>query len=97
MNKRDIIIGLVAAVLLALFISPFASQWPDGLEKVAEDKGFIEKGEVAPAVSSPVPDYAMPGVKNEMLATSVAGVAGTLIVFIVGYGLAVFIRKTKRV
>ncbi len=93
MKKQDIIIGLFAALFLAVFLSPFASQWPDGLEKVAEEKGFIEKSEVDPAINSPVPDYSWPGIKSEKLATSVAGVAGTLIVFLVGYGIAALLKK----
>jgi cobalt/nickel transport protein len=38
-------IGLGASLLVALFLSPFASSSPDGLEKVAETGGFKEKGE----------------------------------------------------
>ena len=93
MSKKDIILGLIIAVFLAVLISPFASQWPDGLEKVAEDKGFLRKGETGGVVKSPIPDYAWPGIKNKRLATGVAGAAGTLIVFGLGYGLAVLIKK----
>jgi len=93
MSKKDILIGLAFAILLALLISPFASSSPDGLEKVAEDKGFLEKGEVEAAISSPVPDYAWPGMTNEMLATSAAGVFGTLLVFGFGYSLATFLKR----
>jgi len=93
MNKTEILLGLVIAIFLALILSPFASPWPDGLEKVAEDKGFLEKGEIAPALTSPIPDYTWPGFKNEKLATSVAGISGTLIVFALGYGLALLIRR----
>lgn len=95
MKKRDIILGLLIAVILALFISPFASQRPDGLEKVAEDRGFIEKAEGKPAINSPIPDYVWPGIKSDKLATSVAGIAGTLIVFLAGYGIAALLRKPK--
>lgn len=93
MNRKEVFFGLMAALFLALVLSPFASQWPDGLEKVAEDKGFIEKGEIEPAIPSPIPDYAWPGVKSERLATSSAGIVGTLIVFGMGYGLAALIRR----
>lgn len=79
---------LLAAVLLALIISPFASSRPDGLERVAEDKGFIEKANARPAVRSPIRDYLMPGIKNEKVATAIAGVLGTLLVFGAAYGLA---------
>jgi cobalt/nickel transport protein len=88
MDKKFLLLFLLAAVLLALIVSPFASSWPDGLERVAEDKGFLEKGEVKPAVRSPVPDYLMPGVRNEKIATAIAGVLGTLLVFGAAYGLA---------
>lgn len=92
MNKKDIIFALIIALFLAILISPFASSWPDGLEKVAEDKGFLQEA-VVPTLASPIPDYAWPGVKNKILATSLAGVTGTLIVFIIGYGLAVLLKK----
>jgi len=93
MKKKDILIGLIISLFLAGFISWFASSSPDGLERVAEDKGFLEKGDVRQAVDSPIPDYAWPRIKNERLATSLAGIAGTLIVFGVGLGFAVFLKK----
>ncbi len=93
MNKRDITLGLLIALLLAILISPFVSPWPDGLEKVAEDKGFLEKGEVQPLFTSPIPDYVWPGVKSERMATSLAGIMGTLMVFGMGYGIAALLKK----
>ena len=95
MSKREIIFGLMAAIFLALVLSPFASSWPDGLEKVAEDKGFLEKGEVKPVFNSPIPDYAWPGLESEKLATSAAGVAGTLMVFAMGYGVAALLKRRE--
>jgi cobalt/nickel transport protein len=86
-------LGVAAALLLAIFISPFASQSPDGLERVAEDKGFLEKGEGQPVMNAPVPDYIMPGVKNESVATSLAGVLGVVVVFAVGYGAGSLLKK----
>ncbi len=92
--KTFILIGLLVSLFLAIFISPFASPYPDGLERVAEKKGFLEKGEAWQAWKlSPVPDYAVPGVDEEKTATGLAGLAGTVVVFIVGYGLAYIVRK----
>ncbi len=96
MNKRDILIGLGLALLIALILSPFASPHPDGLERVAEEKGFLAKGEEKPLVSAPIPDYTFPGIQNEKVATAVAGVAGTLVVFGLGYGLAKLLKKQKK-
>lgn len=93
MSRQEILFGLAVAVVLAVVLSPFASPWPDGLEKVAEDGGFLEKGEGEPLISSPIPDYAWPNIKSEKLATSMAGVSGTLIVFGLGLGLACLIGR----
>jgi hypothetical protein len=79
------VIGLVAALAVAFF-SPLASPHPDGLERVAEDKGFIERAREAPYTI--LPDYIFPGVANEGVATILAGVVGTLVVFALVYGLA---------
>jgi len=96
MKRKDIIIGIVVSLFLAGLISIFASPWPDGLEKVAEDKGFLEKGEIEPPIKSPIPDYTFPGLKNEKIATSVAGILGTAIVFVLGYGVSALIKKKNQ-
>ena len=93
MDKRIIGIGLLVALSLAVFVAPFASPWPDGLERVAEDKGFIELAETQPVISSPVPDYAWPGIRNERLATSIAGLVGTLMLCGLGFGLGYLLKK----
>jgi len=89
--KSAIWIGVGISLLLAAFIAPFASSSPDGLERIAKDHGFLGKSE-APGVSvwnhAPVKDYAMPGVKNEKVATGAAGVAGALGTFAAAYGFA---------
>lgn len=86
---------LLLAVIVAALISPFASPHPDGLERVAEDKGFLEKGEGKPAVTSPIPDYIFPGIKNESVATAAAGITGTLLTFGIMYGVARLAGKKK--
>ncbi len=85
--------ALIVALFLGVLISPFASSWLDGLERVAEDKNFLEKGEGEPLVESPVPDYLFPGVKNERVATALAGAAGTLLTFAVAFALAAALRR----
>ena len=78
--------GLGVSLGLAAVFSPFASSSPDGLEKVAEDKGFLEKGEGEPAWKhSPAPEYAVPGLASERIATGAAGFAGTALVFAAGW------------
>jgi cobalt/nickel transport system permease protein len=89
---RWIAAGLAVALLLTL-IAPLASPYPDGLERVAEDLGFIEAAQDAPY--EVVPDYAFPGISNEALATTAAGVAGTIVVFAIAVGLAAIFRRRK--
>lgn len=72
--------GLLVAIVLALF-SPYASAHPDGLEWVAEQRGFLDAAQDAPF--SVIPDYVFPGVADERVATIVAGIVGLLIVFVV--------------
>lgn len=93
MSKTYIFLWLLTALILAFFISPFASSSPDGLEKVAGDKGFLEKGEIEPAVNSPIPDYTWPGIDNEGIATGLAGILGTLIVFGLAYGIGAILKR----
>ena len=92
MNKNWWLIAFVFCLALAT-ISPLASSSPDGLEKVAEDKGFIDVAEGAPF--EVVADYIFPGIENETLATILAGWLGTLILFAIVYGLAWLIKSKK--
>ena len=92
--KLFTILALALAVGLATAVSPYASSSPDGLEKVAGDKGFLEQGKLqAVQDDSPVPDYAFPGVDDARVATGLAGFVGTLVVFGVGYGIALVARR----
>jgi len=112
-RKKSILVftmaGLAIAVALALIISPWASSSPDGLEKVAEDKGFLEQAEETEPIweSSPIPDYAVPGLTEEAvneetgeveeeptkLATALAGLIGTVAIFLIAWGLALVLKK----
>jgi PDGLE domain len=90
------VLALAVAVGLATAASPFASSSPDGLERVAEDKAFIDQGELhAVQEDAPVPDYAFPGIDDARVATGIAGFVGTLVVFAVGYGLAALLRRRE--
>jgi cobalt/nickel transport system permease protein len=76
-------LGLALAVTL---LAPLASPHPDGLERVAEDQGFIEAARDAPYEI--IPDYVLPGMPDEAVATIGAGVVGTLIVAGVAFAAA---------
>ena len=82
------VLALALAIGLATAVSPLASSSPDGLEKVAARKGFLDQGRAHRLEAAPAPDYAFPGVSDPRLATGLAGFAGTLLVFAAGWGLA---------
>lgn len=79
--KKTVHFGLLVAILLAIF-SFIASSFPDGLERVAENQNFLEKA--TNIFKAPIADYLFPGIKSEKLATSLAGLAGVIIVFLSG-------------
>jgi cobalt/nickel transport system permease protein len=85
-------VGLGIAILLAVF-SPLASAHPDGLEWVAEQKGFLDVAQ-GPLYEL-IPDYVFPGISNEAFATIIAGIIGSLIVFGVALGVAYMRRSQK--
>lgn len=84
------VVGVLLALVVALF-SPLASSHPDGLERVAEDRGFIARAREAPY--EVIPDYLFPGIADGNAATILAGVVGTLLVFGLTYGLAWALRR----
>ena len=88
--------GLGIALVIAIF-SPLASSSPDGLERVAEDKAFVDKGEKDPPYKL-IADYALPWVGNEDAATILGGVVGVVVVtafvLTLGVGLKALSRRT---
>ncbi|GMV34074.1 MAG: cobalamin biosynthesis protein CbiM [Chloroflexi bacterium] len=67
--------------LFVVFLSPFASSHPDGLERVAEDLGFLQAGQAAPY--NIVPDYTLPFLGQTALSTILAGALGAITVGLV--------------
>ena len=92
MKRRWWLAGLAIALAVAL-LSPLASSHPDGLERVAEDKGFIDRAH--DPWYEIVPDYLFPGVGNEALATILAGIVGTLTMFGLMFGLGKILVKGR--
>ena len=86
-------IGLLACLVVA-FLSPLASSSPDGLERVAENKGFIDLAQEAPFQI--IADYVFPGIENEAVATILAGLIGSLILFGVVYSVAWLLKSRRR-
>lgn len=90
-NKVFIITGLGVALLIAVFLSPFASSNPDGLDRVSKDHKFDTKANSEPLAHklpfySIFKEYELRGVPKEV-ATPLAGLVGTLAAFGIAWGL----------
>ena len=89
-GKRWLVLFFVLALVVAIF-SPLASPHPDGLERVAEDQGFIERAQ--DPWYEVIPDYVFPGISNEAVATILAGLVGTLLVFGLVWGVGKLVAR----
>lgn len=89
-SNRWVWVGGLGLTLLLAVLSPLASAYPDGLEWVAEQAGFIDSANAAPY--QVIPDYVVPGITNEAAATIAAGVIGAIIVL----GVTLILAYTRR-
>ena len=90
-----VVVGLVVALALATFVSPFASSSPDGLDKVAADKALDADVEAHAVAGGPLADYGVDGVDNARVSTGLAGLIGVAVTFTVGFGLFAVIRRAR--
>lgn len=84
-GSRWIAVGFVIALIVA-FASPLADSNPDGLERVAEDHGFLETAQ-EPSYTI-LPDYTVPFIQSQIFTTIAAGVIGVLVVGGLGISIA---------
>lgn len=89
-------VGLAVACILALLLSPYASSAPDGLEKVAQEKKFEHLAAEKPLWDkAPLPDYEVPGIENKRVATGLAGVIGTVLIFVLAIACGKLLTKLR--
>lgn len=95
-SAEILVYGLLLALGLAIFVAPFASGWPDGLEKIAATLGFEHKAITSPVAGTPMAGYTIPGIGSATTATAIAGSVGVIIVFGLSFVLArILIPKSK--
>lgn len=87
--------GLGTALLLAGVVSFYASANPDGLEKVAADKGIDKKVEEHAAADSPLADYGIKDITNTRLSGGLAGVIGVGATVVVGSGIFYVVHRRR--
>ncbi|MBO8137720.1 MAG: PDGLE domain-containing protein [Desulfotomaculum sp.] len=92
LKSRKFITAILLIFFIAGFLSNFASTHPDGLERAAEDLGFISRASDHVSVFN---DYYIPGIKHPALAGGLAGLFGCILVFVTVTFLSKVVRLTK--
>ncbi|MHA5051932.1 energy-coupling factor ABC transporter permease [Streptomyces sp. SD15] len=94
-HRKVWITGLVASLVLAGFVSFYASANPDGLEKVAADHGIDKKTEEHASADSPLADYGVKDVSDARISGGLAGVIGVGVTVVAGSGVFWAIRRRR--
>jgi cobalt/nickel transport system permease protein len=90
-TRWEYLFGFGLLCMICVFLAPFASPLPDGLEKAASQLNFLSNEQsVTPTV---IPDYEFPGIHSSFLAVVLAGLVGLFLVLAITYGL---LRLTQR-
>ena len=85
--------GVVIAVLIVIVFAPLASSDPDGLERVAEDHGFI--GNAQNVISGLFSGYEIPGIGDPAVSTILSGLLGVAIVLLVMVALGRLLARRR--
>ena len=94
-NRKFIVMGVLISALLAGGASFYASSHPDGLEKVAQDIGFIDTAKENTNSGSALADYGVKGIKDERLSGGLAGLIGVVATGAISGGLFLLLRRKK--
>ncbi|MFE6163279.1 energy-coupling factor ABC transporter permease [Streptomyces sp. NPDC056486] len=94
-HRKVWISGLIASLVLAGFVSFYASANPDGLEKVAADKGIDKKAEEHASSDSPLADYGVKDITDSRLSGGLAGVIGVGVTVVAGSGIFWALRRRR--
>ncbi|WP_329547148.1 energy-coupling factor ABC transporter permease [Streptomyces sp. NBC_01356] len=94
-HRKLWITGLVASLVLAGFVSFYASASPDGLEKVAEDQGIAKAAKEHSAADSPLADYGVKDVSDARISGGLAGVIGVGVTVVTGTGVFWAVRRRR--
>ncbi|MFZ9284277.1 MAG: PDGLE domain-containing protein [Candidatus Nanopelagicales bacterium] len=95
LQNKFLAIGVFVTLLLASVVSYYASGDPDGLEKVAEEKGFIEDATEHGLGNSPLADYGVSGVTDDRLSVALAGAVGVVLMLVLSTFMFKFLAKRK--
>ncbi|MGW0880048.1 energy-coupling factor ABC transporter permease [Streptomyces sp. NPDC002671] len=87
--------GLVTSLVLAGFVSFYASASPDGLMKVAHDKGIDKKAQKHTSDGSPLAGYGVKDVSDARLSGGLAGAIGVGVTVVAGSTVFWVVRRRR--
>lgn len=94
-HRKLWITGLVTSLVLAGFVSFYASASPDGLEKVAHDKGIDREAKAHASDGSPLAGYGVKDIGDARLSGGLAGVIGVGITVVAGSAVFWTVRRRR--
>ena len=94
-TRTVLVVGLLLALLLAGVVSLWASDSPDGLNRVAGDLGFAGAEQASRAQDGPLAGYEVAGVGSRW-SGGLAGVIGCLVVLASTSALMLVRRRGDR-
>jgi len=92
-TRTVVVVGVLVALVLAGVVSFYASSSPDGLNKVAVDKGFSSTEKEHGVADGPLAGYEARSIGDDRLSGGVAGVVGSLTVLLLAGGLTLAVRR----
>ena len=95
-SKRFYTVFFLVSVAVAGVFSYYASSHPDGLEKVAEDTGFLDTAEDSAVSGSPLADYGVSGIDSERFSVGLSGLIGVLATAIVAFGIFALAKRMNK-
>ncbi|MFG2474206.1 energy-coupling factor ABC transporter permease [Streptomyces fagopyri] len=95
-SRRKVwITGLVTSLVLAGFVSFYASASPDGLEKVAKDQGIDQRAKKHHTEDSPLAGYGVKDISDARISGGLAGVIGVGVTIVAGTGVFWALRRRR--
>jgi ABC-type sulfate transport system permease component len=74
---KNVMKAIVVIIVALMVLIPFASTYPDGLEKVAESLGIVEP---EPLWEGLMPDYQFPTTESSYFGMFISGLIGVFLV-----------------
>lgn len=95
-KNRFYLYFFLASLAIAGGLSFYASSHPDGLEKVAEDTGFLDTAKDSAVSNSPLAGYGVSGIGDERFSVALSGVIGIIITAAIAYGTFALVKRINK-